>query len=90
MHSHVAAAPRLLRTIEAAMLLGLAPSTLEKLRCSGGGPRYSKLGPKAVAYFEQDLLDWAKSNARYSTSGSEGNPARPAVSRPPGEIENPE
>ena len=38
-----------LTTPEAAAYMGLAVSTLNKWRCHGGGPRYSKLG-RAVRY----------------------------------------
>lgn len=50
---------RLLRTPEAARLLGLAPSTLAKLRCSGGGPRFLRLTKRAIAYRDVDLAAWA-------------------------------
>ena len=39
-----------LRTPEAASYLGLSPRTLEKLRVSGRGPSYYKLGTHAVRY----------------------------------------
>jgi predicted DNA-binding transcriptional regulator AlpA len=45
----------------AAALTGLAPSTLAKLRCVGGGPPFIKLGRKVV-YRRADLADWL--NAR--------------------------
>jgi predicted DNA-binding transcriptional regulator AlpA len=62
---------RLLRTVEAAQFLGLAPSTLEKLRCIGGGPTFTKLGARAVGYFPDDLLTWARAQRRASTSDSD-------------------
>lgn len=43
-----------LTTQEAAVYMGLAVSTLNKWRCHGGGPRYSKLG-RAVRYRRPDL-----------------------------------
>lgn len=54
---HVASPDRWLRTPEAARLLALSPSTLAKLRCTGGGPEYIKLG-RAVAYAESALRAW--------------------------------
>jgi len=36
--------PRIIRTRDAARYLGLAESTLEKWRISGGGPRWVRLG----------------------------------------------
>lgn len=68
MQSQLETGARLLRTMEAARFLGLSPSTLEKLRCLGGGPRFTKLGARAVGYFPEDLLSWAKSRTRRSTS----------------------
>lgn len=58
---------RRLRTPEAAEYLGLSKSTLEKLRLSGGGCRYSKLG-KIVVYSVDDLEAWATAGLRTSTS----------------------
>jgi hypothetical protein len=41
---------RLINTTEAASYLALAPSTLAKMRLDGFGPRYRKLGRRAVRY----------------------------------------
>lgn len=60
---------RRLRTPEAADYLGLSKSTLEKLRLTGGGPRYAKLG-KIVTYALPDLAAWAAERTRTSTSES--------------------
>jgi hypothetical protein len=43
-----------LTACEAAKVLGLAPSTLAKLRLSGNGPVYCKLG-RRVGYRREDL-----------------------------------
>jgi hypothetical protein len=37
--------------------LHVAGTTLNKLRCVGGGPRFFRFGRK-VAYSEQSLLEW--------------------------------
>ena len=58
---------RRLRTTEAAELLGLSKSTLEKYRLTGEGPRYAKLG-KIVTYSFDDLLAWTEARTRTSTS----------------------
>lgn len=58
---------RRLRTREAAAYVGLSPSTLEKLRLTGTGPLYSKLG-KVVVYDPIDLDAWADARKRTSTS----------------------
>jgi excisionase family DNA binding protein len=52
---------------EAANYLGLAVSTLNKLRCSGGGPAFFKLG-RAVRYDLEDLKEWLASRRFRSTS----------------------
>ena len=62
---------RLLRTREAAKLLGLSVSFLNQLRVKGGGPPYAKIR-KIVLYNPADLLDWAKAHIRRSTSGPSG------------------
>jgi len=43
----------------AAKYCGLAPRTLEMMRCQGRGPRYTKLGK--VFYFIKDLDTWIES-----------------------------
>jgi hypothetical protein len=61
--------PRLLRTEEAARWLGLSGRTLEKHRCTGGGPAYRKLGGRVV-YTVDDLAAWVEQGQRRSTSQS--------------------
>lgn len=58
-----------IRTKDAANYLGLSKSTLEKLRCFGGGPAYSKLG-RVVIYSTSDLDAWLLERKRFSTWGS--------------------
>ena len=60
-------APKFVRTADAARFLGLGESTLEKLRLTGGGPVFSKLG-RAVIYGLLDLEQWAADRAVRSTS----------------------
>jgi predicted DNA-binding transcriptional regulator AlpA len=57
----------LLRTSGAATITGLSGSTLNKLRCSGGGPAFLELG-RAVRYKPVDLKDWLDSRRVMSTS----------------------
>jgi excisionase family DNA binding protein len=45
----------LLTTKEAAAYLNLHPSTLEKWRVYGGGPKYYRLRNKAIRYHRSDL-----------------------------------
>ena len=60
--------PRVLRTPAAADHLSLAPETLEKWRCAGGGPRFVRLGRRAVGYRITDLNLWLEQQRRESTS----------------------
>ena len=59
-----------LRTPAAAKYLGLAPRTLEKMRLTGNGPQYYKLG-RAVVYDTQDLDRWIGGRVRRSTSDTD-------------------
>jgi len=59
---------RRLRTPSAAEYLGLAVSTVEKLRVSGTGPRFIKAGPRAVVYDTRDLDAWLDERRQNSTS----------------------
>ena len=47
--------------------LGLSTSTLAKMRLSGGGPAYSKLG-RRVVYRPVDIDAWVHANQFRSTS----------------------
>ena len=63
---------RTLSALEAATTLGLALSTLAKLRLSGRGPAYLKLG-RRIRYRVADLETFMQSKRRHSTSGEEGD-----------------
>ena len=52
---------------EAAKMLGLAASTLAKLRLNGNGPTYCKLG-RRVVYRRGDLEQWLQSRTTRDTS----------------------
>ncbi len=56
-----------LRNAEAAVYIGIAPSTLNKLRLTGGGPRYRKIG-RRVVYPITELDAWLAEQLRSSTS----------------------
>jgi predicted DNA-binding transcriptional regulator AlpA len=58
---------QILDTAEAAKLIGLSQSTLNKLRIRGTGPRFCKLG-RRVGYDPDDLRRWVEANKRGSTS----------------------
>jgi len=55
---------------DAAKLLGLAPSTLAKLRLNGSGPIYCKLG-RRVVYRRDDLEAWLESRIAHDTSDAD-------------------
>ncbi len=70
-------APRLLRTADAARYCGFSKSTLEKLRCYGGGPAFVRRG-RSVFYDVHDLDDWLASLNRFHST-SEADAAREAA-----------
>ena len=49
---------RILRTADAAEYVGLASSTLEKMRLNSEGPAFVRLGGRAVGYDIHDLDEW--------------------------------
>ena len=61
--------PRLRRLSveEASRFTGLSCSTLNKLRCRGGGPRFAKVG-RRVIYDVADLDNWLANHLKTSTS----------------------
>jgi hypothetical protein len=58
---------------DAADFLGLSPRTLERMRIDGRGPIFLKLG-RRVVYARADLVAWAETRRRSSTSDL-GQPA---------------
>jgi len=56
---------------EAATYAGLSVSTMNKLRVSGGGPTFLKLGAR-IAYDTRDLDAWLASRRRCTTSDLDG------------------
>ena len=66
-HPAVVAARRLFRTPEAGHYTSLAASTLEKLRITGGGPRFARLG-RVIVYDVRDLDEWIDARKIESTS----------------------
>lgn len=64
-----------LRAPEAARYLGLSTSTVNKLRLTGGGPLYSRVG-RRVLYRVQDLDAWVASGRRRSTAENMPTEAR--------------
>lgn len=59
---------RLLDVREAALRLGLSKSTLDKMRCSGRGPRFIRASDRAIRYDPADLQAFADERRRRSTT----------------------
>ena len=59
---------RLLDVREAAIRLGLSKSTLDKMRCSGRGPRFIRATDRAIRYDPEDLRAFADERRLRSTS----------------------
>ena len=57
-----------LTTSQAAIYLNISARTLEKYRCTGGGPTYANYGPRAVRYAIPHLDEWKNARLRNSTS----------------------
>ena len=55
---------RRLRTPAAAEYLGIAASTLEKMRVSGTGPEFERVGKKAIVYSVEALEGYLVSGDR--------------------------
>lgn len=62
--------PIVLNANQVAKRLGLSESTLAKMRLSGEGPPYAKLG-RRVVYRPSDIDAWVTSN-RYSSTAEYG------------------
>jgi hypothetical protein len=52
---------------EAAAFIKGSPRTLEKLRVTGGGPPFRKIGSRVI-YHIDDLTAWVEARKRTSTS----------------------
>jgi predicted DNA-binding transcriptional regulator AlpA len=68
-------ANELLLPDEAAHLLRLAKSSLAKMRCLGGGPRFIKLG-RSVRYLRSDCNEWRDERRVRNTIEGESVPRR--------------
>jgi hypothetical protein len=72
--------PMTLTTAKAARALGLAPGTLAKLRLSGNGPPYYKLG-RRVLYRQEDLATWLESRLARDTCDADARLPRSLTGR---------
>ncbi|HVR07530.1 MAG TPA: helix-turn-helix domain-containing protein [Thermoanaerobaculia bacterium] len=71
----------LLNTQQAAARCNLSPRTLEKLRVTGGGPPFVRLGG-SVRYQVDDLEAWIAAGRRLSTSDTPATSAGSPAGRP--------
>jgi hypothetical protein len=62
--------------------IGLAESSLAKMRCKGGGPPFLKLG-RRVLYERSTLKEWLKARRAKSTSDAARLPRRLTDELPP-------
>ncbi len=60
----------LLTTEQAAKELTVSAGYLHKLRVTGGGPKFVRMG-RAIRYRAADLLEWVNDRAAKSTSDDE-------------------
>jgi predicted DNA-binding transcriptional regulator AlpA len=59
---------RLINESDAATFLGFSIRALQGWRFKGGGPRFVKIGGRAVRYRRRDLIGWSEANLRASTA----------------------
>lgn len=64
-----------MRVPQAAAYLGISVSTLNKMRCYGGGPFYYKAGSRVVLYDRADLDSWLESSMTDCTGNSKSRKA---------------
>lgn len=60
--------PRVKDTPTAAAYCGSSASTFEKLRLTGGGPRFVRITPKRVGYLVEDLDLWLSEKRRFAST----------------------
>ena len=80
--------PEAFSPTSAALFLGLSTSTLAKLRLTGNGPSYCKLG-RRVVYLREDLSSWLESRRTRSTSEADARLPRTLTKFPPREQRTP-
>ena len=58
----------LLTQRQAAVVLCLSERSIERLRCTGLGPKFIRCGQRSVRYRQSDLSEWLERRAVRSTS----------------------
>ncbi len=59
---------RLINEKEAADFVGYTTRCLQNWRVVGGGPKFVRISSRAIRYRRRDVVDWAESRLRSSTS----------------------
>ena len=59
---------KFMRTAQAAMRIGLAKNTLEKMRVSGEGPPFVRISPRRIVYEAAALDSWIKSRGEHRST----------------------
>jgi predicted DNA-binding transcriptional regulator AlpA len=62
---------------------GPAERTLERLRATGDGPRYVRMGPKVVRYRAADYLAWLTANTFAHAAEEHARRAAAAIPQTP-------
>ena len=57
-----------LRTVQAAKRIGVAKSTLDKMRGTGRGPKFLRISPRMIVYEASALDDWVKSRGEFRST----------------------
>ena len=70
---------RRLRTPAAAEYIGIAASTLEKMRVSGTGPEFERVGKKAIVYSVDALETYLAQRRARSTSETDTPTSSPTA-----------
>lgn len=64
----LAISARVLSTPEAARYCGSSPSSFEKMRLVGGGPKFIDITPRRIGYLVQDLDAWLDAKTRRAST----------------------
>jgi predicted DNA-binding transcriptional regulator AlpA len=59
---------KVLSTLEAAQYCGSSKSTFDKLRLTGGGPKFIRITLNRVGYLLEDLNQWLDSKKRFAST----------------------
>jgi predicted DNA-binding transcriptional regulator AlpA len=63
---------RLITEHEAAAFVGYTIRALQNWRVRGGGPKFVRVSSRSVRYRPRELIEWAESRLRASTSDTPG------------------